>query len=77
MTKAVIITGGNGVRMQPLILARPKSLLKVAGKTILEHNLDQLEGLVKEVVIVIGYRRDMIQSLIGDCHGKIKVKHVI
>ena len=63
--------------MQPLTLARPKPLLKVAGKTILEHNLDQLEGLVKEVVIVIGYKGDMIQSLIGDCYGKMKVKYVI
>lgn len=77
MIKAVIIAGGNGVRMQPLTSVRPKPLLKVADRTILEHNLDQLQGLVKEVIIVIGYRGDMIRSLIGDRYGKVKVNYVV
>ncbi len=77
MIKAVIIAGGNGVRMHPLTLEKPKPLLKVAEKTILEHNLDQLQGLIKEVIIVIGYRGEMIRSLIGDRYGKIKVKYVV
>lgn len=77
MIKAVIIAGGNGVRMQPLTLTRPKPLLKVANKTILEHNLNQLQGLIEEVIIVIGCRGDMIQSLIGDSYGGIKVNYVV
>ncbi len=77
MIKAVIIAGGNGVRMHPLTLEKPKPLLKVAEKTILEHNLDQLQGLIKEVIIVIGYRGEMIRSLIGERYGKIKVKYVV
>ncbi len=77
MIKAVIMAGGNGVRMRPLTLARPKPLLKVAGKTILEHNLGQLQGLVKDVIIVIGYKGEMIRSLIGDRYKKIKVDYVV
>ncbi len=77
MIKAVILAGGNGVRMNPLTLTRPKPLMPVVNKTIIEHNLDQLEGLVKEVIIVIGYKGDMIKSLIGDNYGKIKVSYVV
>ncbi len=76
MIKAVIIAGGNGVRMRPLTSSRPKPLLKVADRTIIEHNLDQLQGLVKEVIIVTGYKGEMIRSLIGDRYGKIKVSYV-
>ena len=77
MIKAVILAGGNGVRMQPMTFTRPKPLLQVIDKTILEHNLDSLEGLVKEVIIVIGYKGDMIRALIGDNYKKIKIRYVI
>ncbi len=77
MIKAVILAGGNGVRMNPLTLTKPKPLMPIINKTIIEHNLDQLEGLVKEVIIVIGYKGDMIKSLIGDNYGKIKVRYVV
>lgn len=71
------MAAGNGTRMYPLTLTRPKPLLKVGDRTILEHNLDQLQKIVKEVIIVIGYRGDMIRSLIGDRYGGIKIRYVV
>lgn len=64
MTQAIILAAGKGVRMQPLTSTRPKPLLRVLNNTItLEHNLNQLDGIVDEVIIIIGYRGDMIKSL--------------
>jgi UDP-N-acetylglucosamine diphosphorylase / glucose-1-phosphate thymidylyltransferase / UDP-N-acetylgalactosamine diphosphorylase / glucosamine-1-phosphate N-acetyltransferase / galactosamine-1-phosphate N-acetyltransferase len=77
MLKAVILAAGNGVRTQPLTLTRPKPLLKVLDRTIIEHNLSQLRGLVKEAIIVIGYKGDMIKTLLGDKHQGIKIRYVI
>jgi len=77
MIKAVILAGGNGVRMNPLTLTRPKPLMKVVNKTIIEHNLDQLIGIAKEVLIVIGYKGDMIRSLIGEKYNGIKIRYVV
>jgi len=40
--KAVVLAAGEGVRLQPITLTRPKHLIKVGGKPILEHCLDAL-----------------------------------
>ena len=75
--QAVILAAGKSTRTYPLTLTKPKPLLKVAGKTIIEHNLEQLTGLVDEVYIVVGYRAEMIKEFIGEQFKEIKVKYVI
>ncbi|PIN86032.1 glucose-1-phosphate thymidylyltransferase [Candidatus Woesearchaeota archaeon CG10_big_fil_rev_8_21_14_0_10_44_13] len=65
--KAVIMAAGMSTRAYPLTLTRPKPLLKAANKTILQHNLEQLQetGLFDEFVIVVGYKAEMIQQAFG------------
>ena len=74
--QAVILAAGKGTRTYPLSLTKPKHLLKVAGKTILEHSLDNLTSLVKEVILVIGYKGEMIQKAIGTNYKGLKIKYV-
>ncbi|MFC1801057.1 bifunctional sugar-1-phosphate nucleotidylyltransferase/acetyltransferase [Nanoarchaeota archaeon] len=74
--QGVILAAGKGTRMEPLTLTRPKVLLKVAGRTMLEHNLDQLVGIVSEVLIVVGYKGEMIRKAIGDNFKGMKIKYV-
>lgn len=74
--KAVILAAGNSTRLYPLTITKPKPLLKIAGKTILERNLTQLTGLVDEVIIVIGYKEKMIKKFIGDYFGAIKITYL-
>ncbi|MBN1157524.1 NTP transferase domain-containing protein [Candidatus Woesearchaeota archaeon] len=61
--KAIILAAGKSTRTFPLTEDMPKSLLKVANKTILEHNLEQLSGLVDEIIIVVGYKKKKIIGL--------------
>ncbi|MAG07930.1 glucose-1-phosphate thymidylyltransferase [Candidatus Woesearchaeota archaeon] len=75
--QAIILAAGLGTRTYPLTLTRPKPLLKVANKTIIEHNLEQLKGLVEEVIIVIGYKGEMIKKLIGKSFNKLKITYVL
>ncbi|MDP4007342.1 MAG: NTP transferase domain-containing protein, partial [bacterium] len=63
--QAVIIAAGKGMRMRPLTLNLPKPLLRVMGKSILERNLEQLQGLVDEVILVIGYKGEAIKKYFG------------
>ena len=55
--KAVIPVAGEGTRLRPHTHTVPKPLLRVAGKPILGHILDDVVDLgVREVVLVVGYR---------------------
>jgi len=65
--KAVILAAGEGVRLQPITATRPKHLIKVGGKPILEHCLDALKiSGITEAVIVIHYMGDKIRQYFGD-----------
>lgn len=65
--KAVILAGGKGTRMGTLTQEIPKPMIKVAGKTIIEH---QIEGLkksgVKDIIFIIGHLGEKIQEYFGD-----------
>ncbi len=65
--KAAILAAGEGVRLQPITATRPKHLIKVGGKPILEHCLNALKASgVNEAVIVVYYMADAIRSYFGD-----------
>ncbi|MBU0614987.1 MAG: NTP transferase domain-containing protein [Nanoarchaeota archaeon] len=74
--KAVILAAGKSTRTYPLTVTKPKPLLKVAGKTLLEYNLDQLTGLVDEVILIVNYKKDMIIDYFKDSYQGIKLTYV-
>jgi UDP-N-acetylglucosamine diphosphorylase/glucosamine-1-phosphate N-acetyltransferase len=64
--KAVILAAGEGVRLQPITSTRPKHLIKIAGKPILERCLDALKAIgVSEAFIVTHYMGDSIRQYFG------------
>ena len=66
-SKALILAGGRGARMQPLTDKTPKPLLKVQGKSLLEHNLDLLKRFgIRDVVLSVGYLKDQIKEQFKD-----------
>jgi UDP-N-acetylglucosamine diphosphorylase / glucose-1-phosphate thymidylyltransferase / UDP-N-acetylgalactosamine diphosphorylase / glucosamine-1-phosphate N-acetyltransferase / galactosamine-1-phosphate N-acetyltransferase len=74
--QAIILAAGKSTRTWPLTVNRPKALLKVANKTLIEHNLGQLEGLVDEAIIIVCFCKEQIKSLLGTKYGSIKIKYV-
>jgi len=65
--QAVVPAAGEGTRLRPLTVDRPKGLVEVAGKPLLSHALETLVGLgVSGVVVVIGYRGAEIRARYGD-----------
>ncbi|MBC5792690.1 MAG: NTP transferase domain-containing protein [Nanohaloarchaea archaeon] len=67
--KAVILAAGEGTRMRPLTRDTPKPLLPVAGKPIIEHNIELIKDKVDEVVIVAGYMIEEFEKLYGEKSG--------
>lgn len=74
--QAVILAAGKSTRTYPLTLTKPKPLLKVANKTLLEHNLDNLNNIVEEVIIIVGYKKNLIKNYIGNKYKNLKIKYV-
>ena len=65
--QCVILAGGLATRMRPLTEKIPKSLLPVAGRPFLDHQLEWLAGHgVSDVVLCVGYRADAIRAHAGD-----------
>ena len=65
--KAVILAAGEGSRLRPLTLYRPKCMIPLAGKPILEHLLLALkENGIEEILIIIGYRKELVRNYFRD-----------
>lgn len=74
---AVICAAGQGKRMGAATENIPKTLLKVGEKTILEYLLDIIsECGVEQVVIITGYRGEMIKEKIGNTYRNCRVDYV-
>ncbi len=66
ITKAVILAAGRGTRMKGLTEDLPKPMIKVQGSPILETIVRGLvENGVKEILIVVGYRPEVIRDYFG------------
>jgi len=75
MTQAVILAAGKSTRTWPLTLTRPKPLLRVMNHEIIKYNLDALQDLVNEVIIIVGYKKELIIKEIGHEYGKLKITY--
>ncbi len=64
--------------MWPLAVDKPKHLLPVAGKSLISHILGAIkENLIEEVLVVVGFRGDLIRSAIGDgSHFGLRVEYL-
>lgn len=70
--KAVILAAGKGTRMRPLTRDIPKPLLPVAGKPIIQHNIDIFQEEVDEILVVAGYKIEQFEDYFSD-NEKVRI----
>jgi len=64
--KAIILAAGEGYRMRPLTYTRPKVMLPLANKPILEHLLIEANKAgIKEFIFIVGYRDEQVRDYFG------------
>lgn len=65
--QAVILAAGEGTRLRPLTQNRPKALLPVANRPILQHLVESLLRCgIRDIIVVVGYRKEQVmRHLIG------------
>lgn len=74
--KAVILAAGVGKRMLPLTEIRPKPLVEIGNKSILAHILEALPPEIDEVVLIVGYKAEMIETVFGDTHNGRRITYI-
>ncbi|MBC7258338.1 MAG: NTP transferase domain-containing protein [Chloroflexi bacterium] len=63
----VILAAGQGSRIEPLSIYRPKPLLPVCNKPILQYQLEDMRRIgIREVILVVGHLKEGIVSRFGD-----------
>ncbi len=65
--KAVILAAGEGNRLKPITSNRPKPMIPLAGKPLLEHTLIGLKNAgIEEVLLIVGYKQEIIRAHFRD-----------
>lgn len=67
--RAIILAAGEGSRLKPFTVTRPKVMIPVGDKPILEYVVNALqESGIIDIIMVVGYKREKIMDYFGDGH---------
>ena len=76
--QGLILAAGASRRLYPLTKNKPKCLLDIGGLPILSHQLNALKKYdINEVIIVLGYYKEMIIDYINKNHNEMKFTFII
>ena len=65
--KAIILSAGEGSRMRPLTLTKPKTMLPVAGKPIIQYNIEALkDNGITDILLIVRYKEEIVRDYFGD-----------
>lgn len=65
--KAVVMAGGFGTRIQPLTNSRPKPMLPIMNRPMMEHTMMTLKELgITEFIVLLYFKPDIIKNYFGD-----------
>ncbi|MBI3040620.1 MAG: NTP transferase domain-containing protein, partial [Chloroflexi bacterium] len=75
--KAVILAAGEGHRMRPLTYTRPKVMLPIANKPILEHLLIEAgKAGIRQFIFIVGYHDEQVRQYFGSGdRWKVKIDY--
>lgn len=65
--KAVILAAGEGTRLRPFTVSKPKVMIPIANRPIIEYAIEALsKNGIKDIILVVGYRKESIMSYFED-----------
>ena len=74
--EAIILAGGLGARLRPVVSDVPKPLAPIVGRPFLAYLLDALAPAgFRKVVLATGYRGEMIEAAVGGRHRSLEIRY--
>ena len=75
--KGLILSAGMGTRLHPLTRTRPKCMVHVSGRPMMEYQLDSLKrARVEHCAIVVGYMADSVRGYFGSDYRGVGLSYV-
>jgi UDP-N-acetylglucosamine diphosphorylase/glucosamine-1-phosphate N-acetyltransferase len=72
--QAVILAAGEGKRVRPLTRSRPKAMIPVANRPIIEYVIEALlKNGIREIIVVVGYRKEQVTRYLNQLDAPIEV----
>lgn len=72
--QAVILAAGEGKRVRPLTRNRPKAMIPVANRPIIEYAIEALvKNGIRDIVVVVGYRKEQVTRYLNQLDVPIDV----
>jgi len=76
--RAIIMAGGLGERLRPMTLDKPKPLLEIEGKAIIDYNIEMLAAVgITDITVTTRYLADKICDHLESPIAGVKVKSVV
>jgi len=74
MRKAIIMCAGKSTRTYPLTVNKPKPLLKIIDKTVLDYTIEGLlKNKIEQIILVVGFYKEMIIEHVLKLKSKNKI----
>jgi histidinol-phosphate/aromatic aminotransferase/cobyric acid decarboxylase-like protein/choline kinase len=75
--QALILAAGSGSRLGKYTKENTKCMLKVNGKTLIEHALDKINNVgISKLILVVGYKKDNLINHIGVQYKNVKIEYI-
>lgn len=72
--QAVILAAGEGKRVRPLTRSRPKAMIPVANRPIIEYVIEALvKNGIREIIVVVGYRKEQVTRFLNQLDVPVDV----
>lgn len=74
--KVIILAAWEGSRLRPLSNTKPKPMIKIFWKNIIEHNLESIYKYLDEIIIVVKYKKEIIQDYFKNEYKWVKITYI-
>jgi len=77
-TTAIILAGGFGTRLQPVVKDLPKPMADIAGKPFLQYLLNEISRQeISKVILSVGYKWEVIKKYFGDSYAGMQLHYSV
>jgi glucose-1-phosphate thymidylyltransferase len=75
--KGLVLAAGEGSRLRPFTFSRPKHLIPLLGKPMIQYAIDDLVNSgVSDIGVVVGYFKDLIKDALGEGSNDYRLNYI-